>query len=105
MENRMTRDKVIFSKAFALRGSVDLLPAGEYDLIIEEERLQGLTFDAWRRVAAFLEVRPNPRAPGRTELRPVTDTELQQARTHDPARDTGTRLHSDADKLPRKETP
>ncbi|MCC5999456.1 MAG: hypothetical protein JJU19_01140 [Pararhodobacter sp.] len=105
MESRTTRTRVTFSKAFALGGSDDLLPAGGYDLIVEEERLQGLTFDAWRRVSAFLEVRPNPHAPGRTELRPVTDAELQQARTHDPARDTGTRLHSDADKVPRKERP
>lgn len=105
MDSRSTRTRVTFSKAFALGASDELLPAGDYDLIVEEERLQGLTFQAWRRVAAFLEVRPNPRAPGRTELRPVTDAELERARAHDPARDTGTRLYSDADKVPRKETP
>jgi hypothetical protein len=105
MESRTTRTTVTFSEPFALRGSDELLPAGDYDLIVEEERLQGLTFDAWRRTGAFLEIPANPRSPGRTELRPATDAELQQARAHDHDRDAGTPLHSDADKHPRKETP
>jgi len=129
MESRTTRTTVTFSEPFALRGSDELLPAGVYDLIIEEERLQGLTFDAYRRTGAFLEIATNPRFPGRTELRPVSDADLQQARAHDAAHDAGhdtghdtaddtgqetaldpdpaagSGLHIGADRVPRKEIP
>ena len=65
MESRTTRSRLILSQAFVLSGSDELLPAGAYDLVIEEERLQGLTFDAYRRTGAHLQIVKNPRFPGR----------------------------------------
>lgn len=79
MESRTLWSKVTFPKPFALPGSQTLLPAGEYDLLIEEERLQGLTFDAYRRTGAFLQVGGKPGSAGRTELQPVSEADLQQA--------------------------
>jgi hypothetical protein len=104
MENRTTWSKVTFPEPFALMGSDDLLPAGEYDLVVEEERLLGLSFDAYRRTSAFLEIAANPHFPGRTELRPVTDADLHQARAQVPDRVAGADPHPDADSVPRKET-
>ena len=105
MESRTTRSKMTFSQPFALPASDTLLPAGEYELVVEEERLQGLSFDAYRRTGAFLEVVANSRFPGRTELYPVTDADLQQAGGRSPAPVSGCNIHNDAEPVPRKETP
>ena len=85
-------------------GSNVIFPAGDYDLVTEEERLQGLTFDAYRRTSAFLEVAADPHFPGRRELRPVTDADLHQARGHARGLAAGSPRCSDADVVPRKET-
>ncbi len=88
MDVRTTWSKITFPKAFVLPGSETIFAPGEYDLVTEEERLQGLTFNAYRRTSAFLQVSTNPRFPRRTELRPVTDADLQQAleHAHDPGK-------------------
>jgi len=79
MDSRTTRSRLTFPAPFTLPGSDTVLPAGDYALLIEEERLQGLSFEAYRRTAAFLEIASDPRAPGRMELRPVTDEDLRAA--------------------------
>lgn len=104
IEIRTIRSKVTFTRPFALRGSDELLPAGDYTLVIEEERLQGLSFDAYRRTGVYLEVVANPRFPGRTELHPVTDADLHQAGVRHPDQTAATNPHTDADNVPRKDT-
>ncbi len=104
MESRTTWSKVTFPRAFSLPGSDVVFPPGDYDLVVEEERLQGLTFDAYRRTSAFLEVATNPRFPGRTEMRPVTDADLEQARSTRPDLVAIPAAHADADTVPRKDT-
>jgi hypothetical protein len=104
MEIRTTRSRITFSQPFALRGSDELLPAGDYILLIEEERLQGLSFDAYRRTSTFLEVMANPRFPGRTELHPVTDADLHQAGVSHPDQVSDSDPHTDAGNGPRKDT-
>jgi len=98
MESRTVWSKITFPKPFALPGCDAFLPAGDYDLLIEEERLQGLTFDAYRRTGAFLRVADDPRFPGRTEMRPVSDADLLQAFGSPPI------SIANADKSPRKDT-
>lgn len=102
MEIRTTRSKLTFLHAFAPTGSDELLPAGEYDLVIEEECLEGLTFVAYRQTNAFLQVTGNPRCPGRTEMRLVSGTDLQQALGHDRDLTAGTTITTDAGTIPRK---
>ncbi len=79
MDIRTTRSMIAFPAPFTLPGSDMVRPAGDYVLVIEEERLQGLSFEAYRRTAAFLEVGSDPRMPGRRELHPVTDGDLRAA--------------------------
>jgi hypothetical protein len=98
MENRAVWSKITFPKPFVLTGSDALLPAGDYNLLIEEERLQGLTFDAYRRTGTFLQIADNSRFPGRTELRPVSDADLLQASGTVPI------PIANAEKSPRKDT-
>jgi hypothetical protein len=103
MDIRTTWSKISFPRAFVLPGSEVVFAAGEYDLVIEEERLLGLSFSAFRRTSAFLQVKPDPRFPSRTELRPVTDADLQQALRHAPALDAEMTTNTKADTAPRKE--
>jgi len=103
MDIRTTWSKISFPRAFVLPGSDVVFAAGAYDLVIEEERLLGLSFSAFRRTSAFLQVHPDPRFPGRTELRPVTDADLQQALGYAPALGADTPLNTKADTAPRKE--
>lgn len=82
---RSTIETVNFTRAFTLPGYDDLLPAGSYEVLREDERLEGLTFDAYRRVATFLRVLGHGAEAGRTELRPTTDNDLEAALRRDRA--------------------
>ncbi len=80
MNTRSSTTMVRFSNSFVLSGSTDELPAGQYEVVTEEELLQGLSFQAYRRTATFLTV--HNRA-GRTEMRPISEQELSMARGND----------------------
>ncbi len=80
MNMRSTRSMVTFSKPFLLNGHDGELPAGEYEILVEEELLQGLSFSAYRRTATYLTGRAGG---GRTELRPVSEVALDAALAHD----------------------
>ena len=44
MTTRITKSIVTFDHAFALGQYSDILPAGDYEVVLEEERLQGPSF-------------------------------------------------------------
>lgn len=81
MNVRTSRSTVSFRHPFVLSRAGTPLPAGDYEVVIEEELLQGLSFEAYRRTATFVVVRAG--ASGRTEMHPVTDQDLQRAIDHD----------------------
>jgi hypothetical protein len=51
---RTKRSKLIFGRAFQLKGVDRLLPAGQYELVSDEELIEGLSFPAYRRVASWI---------------------------------------------------
>ncbi|MFV1876622.1 hypothetical protein [Nioella sp.] len=79
MNMRSTRSTVRFSTPFTLSGYSDELPAGDYEILVEEELLQGLSFEAYRRTATYLTVRGRGRHAGRSERRAISDSDLQEA--------------------------
>ena len=85
MNNRSINSTVRFWNPFTLPGYPDEMPAGEYEVIVEEELLQGLSFAAYRRTATYLTVRGKGRHAGRTELRAVFGDDLNEALTRDQA--------------------
>ncbi|MBT8459120.1 MAG: hypothetical protein KJN60_05580 [Boseongicola sp.] len=85
MNTRSSKTKVTFSNPFSLPGYVGELPAGEYEVLVEEELLQGLSFEAWRRTSTFLTVRGRGKSTGRTELRSISDSDLKAALNRDAA--------------------
>ena len=82
---RSARTKVTFSNPFSLPGYAGALPAGEYEVLVEEELLEGLSFEAWRRTSTYLTVRGRGTSTGRTELRSISDSDLKAALNRDAA--------------------
>ncbi len=85
MNMRSTRSTVTFANPFALPGYPGNLPPGDYEVLVEEELLQGLSFEAYRRTATYLTVRGRGGHAGRTELRVIPDSDLKEALSRDRA--------------------
>ncbi|WP_264210711.1 hypothetical protein [Leisingera thetidis] len=88
MNTRSSRLMVTFSHPFSLAGYADELPAGEYEVIVEEELIQGLSFEAYRTTATYLMVHGRGGRAGRTELRLITQKDLEMALNRDSGFDT-----------------
>jgi len=56
MTIRSRREIVTFKHAFQMRGVDRLLPAGAYEVITDEEMIEGLSFPSYRRVATMIMV-------------------------------------------------
>ncbi|MEQ9642749.1 MAG: hypothetical protein RIM84_22180 [Alphaproteobacteria bacterium] len=96
MTTRTTRKTVRFSYAFTLKGIGSALPAGSYDVDTDEERLENLSFAAYRRTLTQIHLRNLPGQPGITRIVPIDGDELDAAlrrdrATVDPAQDTRAR--------------
>ena len=102
MNMRSSRSTVTFVNAFALSGYPIRLPAGDYEILVEEEHLLGRGSHAWRRIATYLLVLGTVSPAGRTELRMTTESDLKKALSRDRAvtRDNN---HSDAALSPQED--
>jgi hypothetical protein len=49
---RTKRSTLTFNRAFTLEGVDRSFPAGAYELVMDEELIEGLSFSAYRRVAS-----------------------------------------------------
>ncbi|SEO18129.1 hypothetical protein [Palleronia pelagia] len=85
MNTRSTRSTVTFLNPFSLPGYPEDLPAGDYEVLVEEELLQGLSFEAYRRTATYLTVRGSGGHVGRTEIRAISKSDLEEALSRDRA--------------------
>jgi hypothetical protein len=56
MTIRSRREIVTFKHPFQIRGIDRLLPAGAYEVITDEEMIEGLSFASFRRVATMIMV-------------------------------------------------
>lgn len=101
MNMRSSRWMLTFAEPFTLSGYPEELPAGEYELLMEEELLQGLSFPAYRRTGAYLTFRGKGNFAGRMELRPITEQDLEMAMAH--VQDLTDNQHGDAAPSPQKD--
>jgi hypothetical protein len=53
MTIRSRRETITFKHPFRIKGIDRLLPAGGYEVITDEEMIEGLSFAAFRRVATI----------------------------------------------------
>jgi len=51
---RTKRSKLTFGHPFTLKGAERSFPAGTYELVTEEELIEGLSFPAYRRAASWI---------------------------------------------------
>jgi hypothetical protein len=56
MTTRSRREMVHFKHPFRIKGIDRLLPPGDYEVITDEETIEGLSFAAFRRVATMIKV-------------------------------------------------
>src|SRR5579871_1798275 len=81
MTIRSRREVVTFRHPFQIRGVDRLLPAGPYEVITDEEMIEGLSFASFRRVATMIEV---PAETGRAiELISIGSVDLSDAQRLD----------------------
>lgn len=85
MDTQSSKSMVTFLNSFVLAGYPDELPAGAYEVVVEEELLQGLSFEAYRRTSTSLMVRGKRGQASRMEMRPTTERDLEMALSHDRA--------------------
>jgi hypothetical protein len=56
MTIRSRREIVTFEHPFQIRGVDRLLPAGAYEVVTDEEMIEGLSFASFRRIATLIMV-------------------------------------------------
>lgn len=54
MSTRTSRKMVTFNKPFSLDGVGRSLPAGCYEVVTDEEMIEGLSFPVYRRIATMM---------------------------------------------------
>jgi hypothetical protein len=83
MTMRSRRETITFKHPFRIKGIDRLLPPGGYEVITDEEMIEGLSFASFRRVATMIMV---PAAPPRTstmEMISIASIDLSDAQRND----------------------
>jgi hypothetical protein len=82
MLTRTRHETVTFRHSFSLEGVGRLLPAGKYEVVTDEEMIEGLSFPAYRRVATMMLV-PARSYLGMVEMLAIDPLHLAAARVRD----------------------
>ena len=82
MPSRTTTSSVTFLHPFVVAGYTDELPAGEYEVLADDEVMQSHSFAAYRQTATFLLINWHT---GKSELRAVDHRDLEFALAQDRA--------------------
>jgi len=67
---------VTFSNDFMIGDSQRELPPGTYEILVEEDLIQGISFEAYRRTATYLIIRGRGSNAGQTTMQVITQEEL-----------------------------
>jgi hypothetical protein len=83
MSTRSIERTVTFRRPFRLSAADDVLPAGQYRVITEQEPIEGLSFTAWQRVRTLLFLPANSPPGMARQVVPVDPNELEAAHAAD----------------------
>lgn len=83
MTIRSRREVVTFKHPFQIRGVDRLLPAGPYEVITDEEMIEGLSFPSFRRVATMIMVPGAPPQRSAMEMISISAVDLSDAQRID----------------------
>jgi hypothetical protein len=89
MTSRTRKETIVFTQPFSIKGVDRPLPAGVYDIIGEEELIEGLSFPCYRRVGTFILAPGAPPHQSSTEMIQISTVDLADARRKDAATSTG----------------
>jgi hypothetical protein len=81
MTTRSRRETVHFKHPFRIKGIDRLMPPGAYEVVTDEEMIEGLSFQSFRRVATMIMV-PGI-APSSTEMISIGSVDLSDAQRND----------------------
>jgi hypothetical protein len=89
MTTRSRRETVHFKHPFRISGVDRLLPPGAYEVITDEEMIEGLSFPSFRRVATMIMVPSAAPHHSSVEMISISPVDLSDAQRNDasPARE------------------
>jgi hypothetical protein len=83
MTMRSRRETLSFKHPFRIKGIDRLLSAGDYEIITDEEMIEGLSFPSFRRVATMIMVPGAPPRSSSIEMISISSIDLSDAQRHD----------------------
>ena len=83
MTTRTRRETVHFSHPFRIKGIDRQLPPGAYEILTDEEMIEGLSFPCFRRVATMIMVPSAPPQHASTEMISISSIDLSDAQRID----------------------
>jgi hypothetical protein len=83
MTIRSRRETITFKHPFRIKGIDRLLPAGGYEVITDEEMIEGLSFAAFRRVATMIMVPVTAPRSSAMEMISISSVDLSDAQRID----------------------
>ena len=83
MTMRSRRETLTFRQSFRIKGIDRQLAAGDYEVVTDEEMIEGLSFPAFRRVATMIMVPGAPPHQSSTEMISVDSVALADAQRED----------------------
>ena len=83
MTTRTRRETVHFRHPFRIRGVDRLLSAGDYEVVTDEEMIEGLSFPCFRRVATMLMVPGEAPRHSSMEMISISSIDLSDAQRDD----------------------
>ena len=83
MTKRSRRETITFLHSFRIKGIDRLLRPGAYEVITDEEMIEGLSFASFRRVATMIIVPAAPPRASTMEMISIDSVDLAEARRID----------------------
>jgi hypothetical protein len=83
MTMRSRRETITFKHPFRIKGTDRLLSAGAYEVITDEEMIEGLSFASFRRVATMIMVPAESSRNSSMEMISISSIDLSDAQRSD----------------------
>jgi hypothetical protein len=83
MTTRSRRETIHFKHPFRINGIDRLLSPGAYEVVTDEEMIEGLSFPCFRRVATLIMVPGAPPHASSTEMISISSVDLSDAQRND----------------------